>query len=97
MKAKERISDLVDSLMAEGQTILGTEFKRSGNWVGSAPRYIDLQQFTKWRASCNLLVSLMGDIADPWRDVLAGDTANQSVTAISMLGTLQAGNYGVAS
>ena len=90
MKAKERISDLVDSLIAEGQTVLGTEFKRSGNWVGGAPRYVDLQQFKKWRASCYLLLSLMGDIADPWREVLAGDTANQSVTAISMLGTLQA-------
>lgn len=90
MKAKERISDLVVSLIAEGQAVLGTEFKRSGNWVGGVPRYVDLQQFKKWRASCNLLVSLMGDIADPWRDVLAGDIDNRSIVAISMQGTLQA-------
>ncbi|MBB3208601.1 hypothetical protein FHS27_004433 [Rhodopirellula rubra] len=90
MSARERIHDLVRNLIDEGDRVLGTEWKQSGNWVGGAPRFVDLAQFKKWRASCALLVELMGDLADPWREVLARDSPNNIETAIGMQGTLKA-------
>lgn len=90
MSAKNKISGFVESLLTQGKAVLGTEWERAGNWIGGAPHYVDLQQFKKWRASCNLLVSLLGDAADPWRAVFEGDALNQIETALSMQGTLEA-------
>lgn len=90
MKTNNRVSQLVKSLINEGKTVLGTKWAPDGNWLSGPPEYVDLQRFTKWRASCNLLIALLADMAEPWRNIFAGNSGNKLETAISMQGTLEA-------
>jgi hypothetical protein len=90
MSAKSRIADFTNKLISEGEEVLRTEFRASGNWVGGAPRYVELQKFKKWRGSCSLLVTLMGDLSAPWKGILDGDAGNDLGVAMSMQGTLEA-------
>lgn len=90
MKAKEQISQLLDSLITEGETVLSTKWVQSGNWPTGAPQFVDLAKFRKWQATCHLLVHLLGSYADPWKATFDEKAANSLVTAISMLETLKA-------
>jgi hypothetical protein len=84
VNTKERIYEFTNELIAEGEAVLNTEYK-SGRSV-----YVELRRFKKWRASCNLLMSLMGDLAEPWQHALRGHASNSLTAAKSMHGTLQA-------
>jgi hypothetical protein len=88
MKAKDRISNLVDSLITQGKAVLATEFKQESDWAGSAP-LVNIQEFAKWRASCRLLLSLLGQSAAPWDDMCEIEQ-NNVATVLSMQGTLEA-------
>lgn len=91
VETNERISKFVSRLIADGEAILGTEWQKIDDLIGgTGERFVDLQKFKQWRASCNLLVSLMGDLSDPWKEYLSGDSGNRSENAISMQGALKA-------
>src|SRR6185369_3135336 len=51
--------------------------------------YVSLEDFKKWKSNCNVLINLLGDLADPWKDVFQGDKGNTLTNATSMLGTLK--------
>ena len=74
MKSKDQIYNLVTKLLSEGEVVLKTEWEKSGNYISGAPRYVDLQQFKKWQSSCNLLMSIMGEFAEPWKNILSANS-----------------------
>lgn len=90
MLALEKISSLVDSLVSEGEHVLTTQWQPGGRWATGPPTYVDLEAFKKWRASCRLLVSVMGSLAVPWEDLLTSDVQNGWAHAATTLGTLKA-------
>ena len=90
MVALDKVSDLVEALIEEGEDVLGTKWQPSGRWVSGPPTYVDLEAFKKWRASCRLLVSLMGDFGTPWQDIFMPDVPNGLANASTTLGTLKA-------
>jgi len=85
-----KINEFLVSLIQEGEEVLKTKWQPGGKWALGPPTYVDLQVFTKWRASCQLLVPMMGYIADPWKDTLASDRPNKIENAMATLGTLKA-------
>jgi len=89
VKSKDQIYNLVTQLLSEVEAVLKTEWKKDGNYLGGAPRFVDLQQFKKWQSSCNLLMSIMGEFANPWTTVLRNDSANNIENAKSMQGNLE--------
>ena len=90
MTAKERIHEFVRTLITSGESVIATKWAPSGNYIGGPPAYVDLTEFKQWRASCVLLLELMGGQAKPWRKMLKGDAANSIEIAMGMLGTLRA-------
>jgi hypothetical protein len=90
MNAQVKIEKLLDNLIAEGDTVLRTTWQPGGNWVMGPPTYVDLALFTKWRARCKLLPSLLGRLGRPWAAELTAAWNNTAEHAITTQGTLQA-------
>jgi hypothetical protein len=90
MNAQLKIETLLDRLIAEGDTVLKTKWQPGGNWVTGPPTYVDLAEFTKWRARCKLLASLLGRVGRSWEAELTADWNNTAEHAITTQGTLQA-------
>ena len=86
---KEQISNLVDSLISEGDLVLKTEWVKEISPVIKT-QHVDLALFKKWQSSCHLLNHILGHQADPWRKTLEEDSSNSLSTAISIQGTLKA-------
>lgn len=90
MEAKHRILEFVESLIREGQLVKSSKWYRKGNWLSGPPAYVDLQAFTKWRSSCQLLLSMLGSFGDTWQGALKNSEPNKYENALSLLGTLEA-------
>jgi hypothetical protein len=97
MVALEKVSELVEALIKEGEDVLATKWQPSGRWATGPPTYVDLEAFKKWRASCRLLVSLMGDLGTPWHDIFMSDVPNGLSNASTTLGTLKAMNEALSN
>ncbi len=90
MKAYLQIRELLDKLITEGEGVLKTKWQQSGNWPGGPPTYVDLAAFSRWRARCKLLASLLGRVGKPWEIALTSDYENSFEVAITTHSTLQA-------
>jgi len=90
MVALEKISKLLDALIKEGGEVLETKWQPGGRWATGPPTYVDLEAFKKWRASCRLLVILMGDLGTTWQNILMPDVSNAIQHVSTTLGTLKA-------
>lgn len=90
MNAHAKIEQLLESLIAEGDAVLKTRWQPQGNWVTGPPTYVDLADFTKWRARCKLLASLLGQVGKSWESDLTADWNNKMEHAIKTQGTLKA-------
>jgi hypothetical protein len=91
MSATVRIAGLVQTLLTEGEAVLSTKFLAGRNTFSSPPKsFVDLQAFAKWRASCRLLINLLGDLGTPWKEALMKEERNLLGVALSTQGTLQA-------
>ncbi len=88
-QVKEQISNLVDSLISEGDLVLKTVWVEHVSPIINVQR-VDLALFKKWQSSCHLLSHILGNQADPWRKTLEEDSANNLVVAVSIQGTLKA-------
>lgn len=88
-QAKEQISNLVDSLISEGDLVLKTIWVEHVSPLIIVQR-VELAQFKKWQSSCHLLSHILGNQADPWRKTLEDDSANNLAVAVSIQGTLKA-------
>ena len=96
MKAQQQIQELLDKLVAEGEAVPKTKFQPRGNWVSGPPTYVDLAGFTRWRARCKLLISLLDRAGRPWEGELTADWNNRIEQAIKTQSTLQAIKLSVA-
>ena len=90
MDAHQKVEQLLDRLIAEGEVVLKAKWQPGGNWVTGPPTYVDLAVFTKWRARCKLLISLLGKVGKPWEAELNAAWANTIEHAIKTQGTLEA-------
>ncbi len=87
---EQRLKQLLDQLISEGEAVLGTQWQPQGRWVTTPPTYVDLAAFKTWRAKCKHLFSMLGHFGRPWQDDLTANWTNLSVFAISTQSTLQA-------
>ncbi len=90
MTARGKLEQLLAKLIAEGKAVLKTKWQPGGNWLGGPPTYVDLAEFTKWRARCKLLASLLGRVGGSWEAELTADWENRIENAIKTQGTLEA-------
>ncbi len=90
MEDTKRLLEFLEALEREGRAVKETRYSATGNWVGGAPQYVDLQLFKKWQASCQLLVPMLGTFGETWRAQLTADLDNQNIHALSLLGTVEA-------
>lgn len=99
MNGKTQIAEFIDKLIEEGETVLSTKWIQSGNWISASgpPQYVDLEQFKKWSASCKLLISLMGDLGNPWKEHFDGNCNNGLGIAQGIQGTLKAIREAIAN
>jgi hypothetical protein len=85
-----RIKEFVLKLIAEGESLLKTEWVAAGNWVSAPPRYVDLTGFAKFTAQCRQLLHMLGERAAPWRTALEYEDVNYSGIVKRQIGTLRA-------
>jgi hypothetical protein len=90
MNAQIKIEQLLENLIAEGDAVLKANYQAPGKWVSGPPTYVDLAEFTKWRARCKLLASLLGRVGKPWVSELTAAWNNKIEHAIMTQGTLKA-------
>ena len=88
-KSKENISEFVQQLIQEGKNLLifkfGVEF---GTF--STEEFVPLQPFSKWCASCRLLVKQLGSFSKPWKKTLNEiEAVNSTMKVELMLGALE--------
>ena len=88
-KSKDVIASFAQKLIEDGKALLGTQIERKTSSFTS-DKFVDLQTFYQWCASCRLLVKQLGPFADPFRDVLTEQNQRNNTSAVkSMLGTLE--------
>lgn len=83
---------MTQQLVVEGKRVVETQFEaREPNVIygDGPPVYVELQPYAKWRAGCLNLLRILGVAAKPW-DAAFSLQGNSAVSAIRMLGTLEA-------
>ena len=65
MNTQQRILDLIDKLVIEGEAVINSKWMEPGYSYGMAPTYVDLALYKTWRARCKLLASLLGRVCKP--------------------------------
>lgn len=85
MSTDTKIKELVQKLIAEGETVI------SSKWQDSPfPRFfVGLEQFERWKSRCRLLLTLLGPVSGPWEQILGPKTSNRYEHAVSMQGALK--------
>jgi hypothetical protein len=87
---KQRLSAEADRLIAAGDALLRTEFRRSRpGYIDMGDPYVDLEAFHKWRTGCQNFARRFGDRAKVWADAFSGSGPNYLVVATSLLGALR--------
>ena len=87
--SKENISEFVQQLIQEGKNLLVFKF---GVDLGtfSTEEFVPLQPFSKWCASCRLLVKQLGSFSKPWKKTLNEvEAVNSTMKVELMLGALE--------
>lgn len=88
-KSKEVIASFAQKLIEDGNALLGTQFERKTSSF-TRDKFVDLQTYHQWCASCRLLVQQLGPFAEPFRDVLTEQKKHNNTTAVkSKLGALE--------
>jgi len=92
MKNINVVKKMCDDCIKAGESLLETQWadKYLGDFVIANPTtYVDLEGFEKWKSDCNVLINLLGDLADPWREIFKGAKGNSLVNTKSMIGGLR--------
>lgn len=88
-KSKDVIASFAKKLIEDGNALLGTQFERKTSSFTS-DKFVELQIYHQWCASCRLLVQQLGPFAEPYRDVLTEQKQRNNTAAVrSMLGALK--------
>jgi len=91
MKSLDVINDLCERCIIEGESVIKTEWKQErhiGNRV-TVKIFYDLEKFIKWKANCNVLMTLLDKHAKPWSDMIKDDFINDNISVLNMLGTIK--------
>jgi hypothetical protein len=84
VNAETKITEFAERLVTEGDAVLATKFlTRRGT------PYVDPELFAQWRGRCALLLSMLGSVGEPWRQVLATESANTFGCAKSTRGAVK--------
>ena len=81
-----------ERLIAEGHSVLGTEFDASSpafSYPMGRPRGVEITPFAKWQAGCTNLIRVLGDAGESWADNFT-KKKNAPATVKRMIGTLEA-------
>ena len=89
MRTQERVTQQIDSLIQEGRVVLSTNKAQPGNWMGRVPYWVSLESFSKWHASCKLLVHLLGDVAAPYSEFINSEINNRTENAMKLQGLIE--------
>ena len=88
-KSKDVIASFTKKLIEDGNTLLETQFERKTSSFTSE-KFVELQSYHKWCASCRLLAQQLGPFAETYREVLTKQNRRNNTTAVkSMLGALE--------
>jgi len=91
MKPKASIYNLIEKLIREGEDLCNEpwEDKQFEN-IGVVTQFVNLEGFKKWIGSFNLLLSLLGHLGKPWKDIYEeSKKGNRLENALSVLGSLK--------
>jgi hypothetical protein len=58
-------------------------------YIVNPTTYVDLEGFKKWKSNCNVLINLLGDLSDPWKEIFKGEKGNTLTNTKSMIGGLK--------
>jgi hypothetical protein len=92
MKNIDIIKKICGECILEGETLLNTKWEDRylGTFEIANPKsYVDLEGFKKWKSNCNVLINLLGDLANPWNELFKGEKGNTLINTKSMLGGLK--------
>ena len=92
MKNIDIIKTICNDCIVEGESLLTTKWSRDtmgGFQVMNPTSYVDLENFKKWKSNCNVLISLLKDLSEPWNEIFNGEKINTLSNAKSMLGGLK--------
>ena len=93
MKNLDLVKKICEECILEGEAVVKTEWlddNMGGDFLVLNPKsYVDLESFKKWKSNCNVLLNLLGDMANPWSESFVGAKNNASAHATSMLGALK--------
>ncbi|UII25108.1 DUF4145 domain-containing protein [Fulvivirga maritima] len=95
MKNIELIKKICSECIVEGESLLITKWedRYMGGFVIANPiSYVDLEGFKKWKSNCNVLINLLGELADPWKEIFHGEKGNTLTNTTSMIGGLKSIN-----
>jgi hypothetical protein len=88
-QSRDTLNSFVRELIDEGESVLKTAVQRQTSSFTS-DWFVDLQQFHKWRTSCRLLLSQLGQFAKPWSENLGSEKSKTNRATVKvMLGALQ--------
>lgn len=85
-QSKEQLHAFIQDLIREGEEVLKTAKPIQKPMRDSS---VNLLAFEKWRTSCKLLISQLGEFASPWEYSLSNDKARNNQRSVQgMLGAL---------
>jgi len=88
-KSREVIASFAKKLIEDGNSLLGTQFEVATSSF-TKDKFVDLQKYHKWCASCRLLVQQLGPFAEPFQEVLTDQNSYNNTNKVkSMLGVLE--------
>jgi hypothetical protein len=88
-KSQEVIASFAKKLIEDGNSLLQTQFEAKTSSF-TTDKFVDVQKYHQWCASCRLLVQQLGPFAEPYKEVLTDQKrSNNTTKVLSMLGALE--------
>ncbi len=92
MKNISIVTTICKDCIDEGEALQNTKWEDRylGSFEIANPKtYVDLEGFKKWKSNCNVLISLLGDLSNPWKEIFIGNQGNSLSNTTSMIGGLK--------
>lgn len=91
MKTNEKITSLVEKLIQNGEELCKNPWANNQyKSIGVVTHFVDLERFNQWLGSFHLLLSLLGQLGNPWHDIYeSSKKGNRLENALAILGSLK--------
>lgn len=87
MKVNDRIRELVDRLIEEGQSVVEAKLEKSSRRGTMVISYVPLDMYGKWSESCKVLATMLGEFGTDLSSAASG--RNQYSNAVILLAKLK--------